>query len=172
MSQSDVEKLLDQLRRREATGRLEDLEIEYWTGGGHPPPFYRSDQFRLLTCRGVETVEFATVAYAPAFERTALTLKYQLPARPEDVRTVTRLLRQTGVFTDRHPEEEDPRSPDVLRTEVLVTEGGREHKRVYYRRIPEALEPLRAEVERLIGLVRAKGKLGVWCQGSQLGSEG
>jgi hypothetical protein len=170
MTPTKGENLPDQLRRCEATGRMDGLEIEYWTGGGHPPPYFRSDQFRLLTVGGIEMLEFDTLAYAPRFRGEALILEFQLPARPEDVRTVARLLRETGVFTDRYPEEEDPRTSDILRTEVMVTVGGREHKRVYYRRIPEALKPLDAEVERHISWVRTKGKLAVFYKGVRLGS--
>jgi len=171
MTPPEVENVSDQLRRCEATGRLDGLEIEYWTGGGLPQPSFRSDQFRLLTVGGVEMLEFDTVAYAPRFTCEGLILEFQLPARHEDVRTVARLLRETGVFTARHPEEEDPRTADILRTEVLVKAGGREHKRIYYRRIPEVLQPLRAEVERLAGVAQAQGKLAVWYKGSRLGSQ-
>jgi hypothetical protein len=172
MSQPEAEILADRLRRCEATGRLDGLEIECWTGGGHPPPFYRSEQFRLLTVAGAAMMEIATVAYAPAFEPKDLILKFQLPAESEDLRTVARLLRETGVFTARHPEEVDPQTADILRTEVMVTVGGREHKRVYYRCIPEALKRLQEEVERLIGWVRTKGKLAVLHKGVRLGSGG
>jgi hypothetical protein len=157
------------LWRSEATGRLDGLEIEYWTGGGHPPPFYRSEQLRLLTVAGIDTVEFATVAYAPAFPGAALVLKFQLAACPEEIRTVARLLRETAVFTAHYPEEEDPQTPDQLRTEVIVREGGWLEERSYHRRTPPALAPLQAEIARLIEVVKAKGAVTVFQQDLRLG---
>jgi hypothetical protein len=164
MSPNDLETLVTRLQRLETTGRLDGMEIEYWVGGGHPPPSYRSEQFRWLTWEGRDTLEFATIAYAPVYEQP-LTLKWQWPASPADVQAAARLLRETRVWAAEYTEEAKPPTADVIRTEVVVTRAGQEHKKVYYQRIPAELQSLQSEVKRLIDLVRAKSRAGVFLQG-------
>jgi hypothetical protein len=104
------------------------------------------------------------MAYAPDYERP-LTLKWQLPASAADVRAAARLLRETRVWTAEYAEEARAQAPDVIRTEIVVTLGGKEYKKVHYQQVPEGLQPLQSEVKRLIDLVRANSRAGVFLQG-------
>jgi hypothetical protein len=45
-----------------------------------------------------------------------------------------------------------------LSTGIIVSAGGRQEKRVYYRRVPDALAPLKAPIERLIELAKSEGQ--------------
>lgn len=168
MSESDVQYVLAVLSQWETTGTLGGAEMEYWTGGGQPPPYYRSDQFRLHTVDGIEILEFAKVKYDSRYEPSNLLEKFRLPAQPSDVKTIARLLRDTGVFTSRYPEEDNPGIADVLSTEVIVTAGGCEYKKVYYRVVPSQLAPLRAEVERVIQRLKASGSRELLHQGKRI----
>lgn len=154
-----------ELARLAQQGRLEGVTIEYWVGGGLPPPWYRSDQFRLLTLEGQDALEFARPYRDPAQKLAGLVEKFQLAAQPSEVRKLAQLIIDTGVFEQHFPEEKDPGRADALTTEVSVTAGGREFKRRYFTGSPKPLEPLRAEVQRLIQRLVASGKRQVLHQG-------
>ncbi len=162
---SDGEFVLAQLAHCERAGMLEGVEIEYWTGGGQPPPYYRSDQFRLLTSDGRDVMQFVTIKSDERYDPPNLQEKSSLPARNSDIQNVARLLRETRVFVKRYPEEEKPGIADVLSTEVIVSAAGRSEKRSYYRRLPEELAPLKAQIEALIEVTRSQGKKELYHQG-------
>lgn len=149
-------------------GRLDGVTIEYWVGGGPPPPLYRSDQFRLLTVENRDTIEFARPYRDPKAEREGLIEKFQLPAQPSEVRGIAKLILATGAFERQFPEEKDPGRADALATEVIVTTGGREFKRRYFTGSPKPLEPLRAEVERLVQRLTATGTRQILSQGKPI----
>ncbi|MGC9971515.1 MAG: hypothetical protein ABSE56_13100 [Bryobacteraceae bacterium] len=157
-----------ELARLAEQGRLEGVTIEYWVGGGPPPPYYRSDQFRLLTVENRDTIEFARPYHDPAAKLEGLVEKLQLPAQPSEVRGLAKLILDTGVFERQFPEEKDPGQADSLATEVIVSIGGREFKRRYFTASPKPLEPLRAEVERLVQRLTASGTRQVLSQGKPI----
>jgi hypothetical protein len=159
---------LADLARLAEQGRLEGVTVEYWVGGGLPPPFYRSDQFRLLTFENRDIFEFARPYRDPATKREGLVEKFQLAAQPSDVRRLAKLILDTGVFERHFPEEKDPGRADALTTEIIVIIGGREFKRRYFTGSPKPLEPLRAEVERLVQKLVASGKREILYQGKPI----
>jgi len=161
---------LPEIARLAGQGRLDGVTIEYWVGGGAPPPFYRSGQFRLITVEKSDVLEFARPYHDPATKREGLIEKFQLPAQPSKIRRLAKLILDTGVFTQRFPEENDPGRADILSTEVIVSVGGREFKRRYFTASPKPLEPLRAEVERLVQRLTASGKRGIYFQGKPVAS--
>jgi hypothetical protein len=97
MITSDTASILNQLANCEKTGSLEGVQIESWTGGGQPPPYYRSHQFRLLTSGGRDLLEFATVQWDKRYAPPNLQEKFSLPGRPPDISSVARLLREAGI---------------------------------------------------------------------------
>lgn len=149
-------------------GRLNGVTIEYWVGGGPPPPFYRSDQFRLLTVENSDILEFARPYHDPKKKLEGLVEKFQLAAQPSAVRRLAQLIIDTGVFRQRFPEEKDPGRADALSTEVIVSIGGREFKRRYFTGLPKPLEPLRAEVDGLVQRLLAGGKRQIFHQGKPI----
>ena len=159
---------LPEIARLAEQGRLDGVTIEYWVGGGLPPPFYRSDQFRLLTVEKRDVLEFARPYRDPATKREGLIEKFQLPAQPSDIRGLGKLILDARVFTQHFPEEDDPGRADILSTEVIVSVGGREFKRRYFSASPKPLEPLRAEVERLVLRLTASGKREIFSQGKPI----
>ena len=64
---------LDRLAR---LGRLDGVTLEYWVGGGLPPPYYRSDQSRLLTSGGRDLLEFARPCHDPINRHEGLVEKF------------------------------------------------------------------------------------------------
>ena len=161
---------LPEIARLAGQGRLDGVTIEYWVGGGAPPPFYRSDQFRLLTVEDSDVLEFARPYHDPADKREGLIEKFRAPAHPSNVRALAKLILDAGVFTRHYPDENDPGRADILNTEVIVRAGGREYKRRYFTASPKPLEPLRAEVERLVQRLTASGKRGIFFQGKPVAS--
>jgi hypothetical protein len=171
MTQTDTEALLEALHGCIVQGQLAGCEIEYWTGGGQPPPYYRSDQFRLHTVDGRDVAELAKPRYdvpAPSPEGGYPVERDVLTALPEHVRAVAQMIVVCGVFTEHFAEEQNPRVADILSTEVIVRVGGHAFSRRYFRRVPEALEPLRTEVERITREVVERGERGVYHQGRLL----
>lgn len=144
------------LARMEATGKLEGVEFEHYVGGGLPPPYYHSDQFRLLSRDGRDTIEFATANYSskPAKDTPYPRDVYQLPAQPDDVKTLARSLRAGHAFDASVPIVE---IADSVRIELVLTVAGKQHKAVY-QGLPSALEPLDALVDALVARAKAQGK--------------
>jgi hypothetical protein len=157
---------LARLERSAQTGRLDGLEIEYWQGGGLPPPYYRSDQFRVLTVEGRDTLELARPLWDKAFEPPQLTETFQRPATPADVRHIARLILDAGVFRERH--EEKSRIGDGFSTEIIVTAGKTRLKNVYQQSVPPKLRALEAEVERLRLALERDGTRSVFHDGKRL----
>jgi len=155
---SGVAPPLEDLARIVQQGRLGGVTIEYWVGGGLPPPHYRSDQLRLLTFESSDILEFARPYRDPAATREGIVEKFHLAVQPSDVRRIATLIIDIGVFERQFPEEKDPGRADALTTEVILTINGREFKRRYYSGSPPPLEPLRLEVERLIRRLVESGK--------------
>jgi hypothetical protein len=157
---------LARLERSAQTGRLDGLTIEYWVGGGLPPPHYRSDQFRLLTVEGRDTLELARPLWDDAFKPPQLVEKFQRPADAADVRRVAHLILDAGVF--REPHDEKPTGGDMLSTEVIVTAGGTMLQSVYRGNVPPALRALETEVERLRLALEREGARSVFHEGTRL----
>jgi len=162
------EELAARLSRCEHSGRLDGLEIEYYVSGGLPPPHYRSDQFRCLTVDGRELIELARPKFDRGYTINYPVEKFQLPAEPENVRTVARLLREGRVFDATYPEERRPDIADILSTEVLATEGGRQTKKVYYQKPPEPVMPLDEFVAGARKLLVTRGERGLYHLGKRI----
>jgi hypothetical protein len=156
---ADDRELLGRLEAAETTGRLEDLEIEYWIGGGLPPPHHRSDQLRFLLVDGKPTIELNVTTFDPKRPDVS-SIEYRAPLAPDELRALATSIRETGVFLKTFPEEQKPDQLDILRTEVVVSTRDRSKhvKRVYYRSVPGALEPLAARVMRISDRLRAEGR--------------
>ncbi len=159
MSSSRAETVLE---RMEKTGKLGGSQIEHYVGGGAPPPYLHNDQLRLYTEAGREVLRFARSNYTRAeFNPYALD-EYQLPAEPADIRSMARVILATKAFSTHYPQEDPKGSADMLRTELIVTEGGDAATRIYYGHVPDALEPLEREVEAMIKRLKEKGEYGLY----------
>ena len=159
MSSSRAETVLE---RMEKTGKLGGAQIEHYVGGGAPPPYLNNDQLRLYTEEGREILRFARSNYTRTeFNPYALD-EYRLPAEPADIRTMARLILATKAFSTHYPQEDPSNSADMIRTELIVTEGGEAATRIYYGHVPDALEPLEKEIEAMIKRLKEKGEYGLY----------
>jgi hypothetical protein len=159
MNDSAAEAILERIER---SGKLDGVEIEYYVGGGAPPPYTRNDQLRFHTHEGREVVEFAKSNFKyPEYNPYPLDI-YRLPVEPADVCAIVKLIRAGNAFGTHYPEETNPRSADIIRTELVITREGDEATRVYYMHVPAALAPLEKEVEAMIERVKAKGEHGLY----------
>lgn len=168
MTKSTAELILERLANSERTGRLDGLEIEFWKGGGLPPPNYKSDQLRLMTAGGREVIEFASLRWDSRFDPPSVQDKWILAVDPADVSEVARLLQSTQVFTGKYAEEVKPGIADIFSYEILVTADGRQEKRTYYRKLPEQLAPLQTAFDKLIELAKAQGRKALYHQGKEV----
>ena len=142
--------LVGRLEAAEKTGQLQDLEIEYWIGGGAPPPYSRSDQLRFMVAQGSAWLELNKQTFDEKHPGVVL-IEYRLPLGASDVRAVATLLRETALFRSRFPEEEKPNVADILRTEVTLSsaDGKKSLKRTYYQTMPGALATVREHMAAL-----------------------
>ena len=153
----DAQAALAALKKAEATGKLDGLEIEHYIGGGMPPPYYRSEQFRLYGDAGRDTLAFVTPDYTAnvgqgeAYPRSA----YRIASTPAEVTTIARLVRESGAFDMAPPSDAGP--ADAFRTEVVVMLGGKEVKRVYPGAAPPELAKLREAINKVIEHIKANG---------------
>jgi len=154
----DEAALIQRLQKVESTGQLEDMEIEYWIGGGLPPPYYRSDQLRFLVLEGRPTIVLNVATRDPERPEVA-TVQFRAPLGSDELQNVARLLRETGVFPERKRKEETAAPADVLRTEIALLSEDRtkEVKKTFYGAAPKGLEPLLAEIRRITDRVRREG---------------
>ncbi len=152
----------DVLQRMVKTGKLGGAEIEHYVGGGAPPPYLHNDQLRLFTYEGREVVQFARSNYKRTeFNPYALD-KYRLAAEPEDVRALARLILATRAFSTRYPQEDDRGTADLVRTEIIVTEGGEKATRVYQGQVPDTFGALEMQIEAMIARLKEKGEYGLY----------
>jgi hypothetical protein len=152
------EKLLKRLSTAAREGRLDGLQIEYWVGGGQPPPFYRSEQFRLLANDDKPQLEFSVLRFHKELKPNEVKEVFSLPAEPEDVRAVAGMLVEKKVFESRFAEETDPRIGSVISYELTGIVDREQEKRVYYRAMPKELAALQSVFEKLIERTKKKGK--------------
>lgn len=154
----DDKKALGLLAAAETSGKLDGIEIEHYVAGGLPPPHYRSEQFRLFVHEGRDTLRFVTPDFQAHHEGTAYpNHTYDLPATPADVRTIARLVRESGAFAKAVPVDEPAGAPDRMRTELAVILHGKEAKRVYVGAEPPELTKLRAVIQPMIARLKAQG---------------
>lgn len=156
---TDDSKLLSRLVVAERTGQLDDLEVEYWVGGGLPPPHHRSAQLRMMPVDGKPTTQVFEATFDERRPEVGY-IEYRMPLAPGDLRDVARLIRETGIFFQKFDEEQKPDLMDILRTEIEVSNvgGTKKVKRIYYRSVPGALEPLATGVKVIADRVRAQGQ--------------
>lgn len=160
---------LAELARLAEQGKLDGVTIEYWVGGGLPPPFYRSDQFRLVTVARGDILEFTRPYHDPDRTKSSESNeRFYLVAQPSDVRKLAQLIVDTRAFERRFQEEEDPGRADALTTELIVTVGDHQYKRRYFTGSPKPLEPLRVEVERQIQRLVASGEHELFPKGESI----
>lgn len=159
MSSSSAETILERMGK---TGMLGGAEIEHYVGGGAAPPYMHNDQLRLFTYEGREVLQFSSANYTRTEFNPYANDKYRLPADPADVRTLARLILATNAFSAHFPQEDPGNSADVIRTELIVTEGGESAKRMYYGQVPDAFGPLEREVEAMIARLKEKGEYGLY----------
>ncbi len=168
MTTNDESACLDALDRAAVTGELRGLEIEVWHGGGQPPPYYRSDQFRLQTQGGRDIQSFARPLFYPGHDPETLVERFRMDAGPDLVRSMAHLIQEGGVFSHRFPEEENPGGADAFSTEVILSFEGSECQRRYFRRVPDAVEPLLDAVRRRIEQLKSGGRRGLFDQGREV----
>jgi hypothetical protein len=168
MNDSNREELRARLERAAAVGRLEGLEIEYWVGGGAPPPHHRSDQLRLLTQGGRDVVEFARPLWDESFDPPDLIEKFTADAEPADVQSVLRLILESRVL-DETGQTGATAGFDMLATEILISDGARRFERKHRaNEVPENFLALSRKVDELRKALEKGGERSVFQRGERI----
>jgi hypothetical protein len=168
MNDSTREELRARLERAAAVGRLEGLEIEYWVGGGAPPPHYRSDQLRLLTQGDRDVFEFARPLWDASFDPPDLIEKFSADAAPADVQSVLRLILASGAL-DEAGQTGPTAGFDMLATEILISDGARRFERKHRGNdVPDNLLALSQEIDELRKKLEKGGERSVFQRGERL----
>jgi hypothetical protein len=144
----------------EYTGALTNgVEIEFYVGGGLPPPYHRSEQFRLILHDGRTVFRFVTPDYTAAVKQGEPYPRhvYQILATPEEVMALAKLVRRSGAFTNPAPAAENL-AADSLRTELIVVVKGKSYLRLYSGAEPAGLAALQKMVRQLIARLRDDGE--------------
>jgi hypothetical protein len=165
---SDDKLILEQLAHVEHSGSLKGMTIEIWSGGGQPPPYYKSDQLRLMPSNGQDFIEFASLRFDSHFDPPSVQDKWTLPADPARVREAAHLILSLKMFESVFPEERNPGLADILSYEFLFSLGKVQVSRRYYRKMPELLEPLQSFAAQLTKAVRTSGRPTVFHNGREV----
>jgi hypothetical protein len=146
-----------ELRAVEASGRTDGREIEYFVGGGGPPPLYQLDQLRVMTREGRDVIEFGEPNYKHKLAEGNRVPNdiYTLPATSDDVQLMARLFR--AAFQALAPILPPVPERHAVRTELVVRAKGKEVVRVYAGGEPSDLASLRSVAEGLIARAKAQG---------------
>src|SRR5271165_951616 len=134
MASSTSDLMGGRLAHSVATGRLDGLEIEFWKGGGLPPPHYLSDQLRLMTQGDTEVVEFASLKWDDHFDPPNVQEKWIATVRSRDVHDIAQLMESTNFLHTAYSEETKPNIADCFSYEILLTYQGRQEKKKYYQK--------------------------------------
>src|ERR1051326_6129638 len=117
------------LKQTAASGNLDDMEFEYWTGGGLPPPYYVSKQLRIRSLQGQATLVSDEAKYDKKYNPSKMMEESKLAAKPEEIKKVAQALLDTQVFKSNFPEEKKIDTLDVLSTEIIVTLQDKPYKK-------------------------------------------
>jgi hypothetical protein len=168
MNDSTKKEIRARLERAAEAGRLDGLEIEYWIGGGAPPPHYRSDQLRLLTRDGRDVFEFARPLWDASFDPPDLIEKLSAEAKTADVQQVARLILESSLLDE--PTETGPTGGfDLLTTEIAIAAGSRRFERKHRgNQVPGNLVALSREVHALCAALETSGERAVFQRGERL----
>jgi hypothetical protein len=165
---SDEKLISERLAQVEKSGSLEGITIEIWSGGGQPPPYYRSDQLRLMPANGRDVIEFASLRFDSQFDPPSVQDKWTIAADPARVKEAAHLILSLNVFGSQFPEERNPGLADALSHELLISWGKVQVSRRYYRKMPDLLQPLSNFAIQLTSEVKASGPPTLFHKGQEV----
>jgi hypothetical protein len=165
MANATVEAIDRALGRAAETGALGTLEIEYWFGGGLPPPHYRSDQFRMFESGGKAVMVFAVMGFDKTLTPPEVHEKWTLNPTSDQIMNIASQVRQSHLISTYFAEEAPNNIPSGFSYEVIVSAGSDKVAKRYYKTMPSVLSALKDE---LVTLTKTKGPHGRYHQGKKL----
>lgn len=160
--------LARELARCEQTGAIGHVTIEYWVGGGLPPPNYRSEQLRMFATTTGTVLEFAKVIWDKNYDPPNLHQKWTIPATPEDVRQLAHLLSTSGLLTIAANPPRPTDRPDAIAREFIVGVKDTTEMTVRFEQPAEVPQALLQHVEGLVKRVQASAQPVLFHQGKPL----
>jgi hypothetical protein len=147
------------LRAAEQSGKLGNLEIVYFVGGGAPPPHNSMRQLSIYLREGTDTLEFERVRHDPRFSPSELLEKWRGAATPDDVRAVAKSLLATSALTQAFAEEASTTTKDRRRVELVLSLGKETvATKTFHVQAPARLSSLVAVFDQLIEHLKSQGQ--------------
>ena len=156
------------LANARSSGRLDGLTIEYWKGGGLPPPYHVSQQLRVMSAGGNDAVVFDNETWDAKYTPQNVHERWTAVARPEDVRSVAAMILDGDLLGKRFAEEDDPGIADILSHEIILAADGVEVKKTYFRSLPAQMQPLKQFFDDLIQRTKAQAEKILYHQGRRI----
>lgn len=151
------EVVITKLKQVADNGQIDELQFEYWVGGGQPPPYYRSEQLRLLAVSEVVRFEFARLRFDARLPPDGATERWTMQSDVATFRAISKFLIDRQVFETQYAEETNPGIGGVISHEIVVSVGTKQIKRTYYRVAPSALAPLTGMLRDRIEMTKRTG---------------
>ena len=151
------------------TGHLAGLTAACWRGGGLPPPYYRSEQLRLLTQDGTDDAVFANLIFDKKFNPPDVHEKWTTTIAADDVRRVMGLLKESAVLEAAHAGQPLPAVADTITTEIIVSLGEAKILRRFGPTLPAHLAKLEEAFQKLVASAKEKSRKELYHQGKKVG---
>ena len=168
MNTTDEKRIRQAVAHAAETGQLAGLMVEFWRGGGLPPPLYRSEQLRLLTQDGADTAVFANLVFDERFNPPDVHEKWTVRVTADDIHEVARLLKETSVLEDAYAGQPAPAVADGTTTELIVSLGEPQILRKFGPKLPEHLAKLEEVFQRLIATAKEKSPKVLYHEGKKV----
>lgn len=135
---TDHDIIIEKLTAAAQTGRCDGLTIEYWIGGGQPPPYYRSEQFRIKGLGDRIKIELATMRFQNRFTPPEVLEIYSVLSDGDELKQLATELLATQFHEAEFIEEADPQIGGVISHEISIHFEKHKLTKRYFRQLPAA----------------------------------
>lgn len=125
------------------------MTIEYWIGGGQPPPYYRSEQLLFKTTGDRDIVELAILRYHPRLTPAEVTQVDSTNCHYEVVKAMAATLLATHLEDTTFAEEADPQVGSVISHEINIQIGEVKLQKKFYRQLPAEFDTFKDLVDQI-----------------------
>ena len=155
---TDHDIIADKLALAAKTGRADGLTIEYWIGGGQPPPYYRSEQLLVTSHDDRLTIDLAIMRFHPRLTPQEVLEVRTQTSYDEELKQLATELLATQFDVTVFEEESDPRIGSVISHQISVRFKKSELRKNYYRHLPAQFSAFEELSGKLTANAKEKGK--------------
>ena len=155
---TDSDIIAEKLALAATTGRADGLTIEYWIGGGQPPPYYRSEQLLVTSHDDRLTITQAVMRFPPRLAPAEVLEIRTLTSDDEELRRLAEELISTQFDVAVFEEESDPPIGRVISHQISVRFKNAELRKTSYRHLPAQLGAFEKLAKQITANVKDQGK--------------